>query len=100
MPFEKIREIFEKMVLIVDNDADLEGIDVRYRITNVRLGLVSIPEQNGDGGLLVPAWDFIGIWEYDDHVPDEQRELGRTTDETWSYLTVNAVDGSIIKRQP
>ncbi len=100
MPFEKIREIFEKMVLIVDNDADLEGIDVRYRITNVRLGLVSIPEQNGDGGLLVPAWDFIGIWEYDDHVPDEQRELGRTTDETWSYLTINAVDGSIIKRQP
>ena len=99
MPFEKIREIFEKMVLIVDNDADLEGIDVRYRITNVRLGLVSIPEQNGSGGLLVPAWDFIGVWEYDDHVPAEQRELGRTTDETWSYLTINAVDGSIIKRQ-
>ena len=98
MPFEKIREIFEKMVLIVDNTADTNGYDMRYRITRVQLGLVSVPEQNGDGGLLVPAWDFIGVWEIDDHLPDDLKKLGRTTDATYSYLTINAVDGSIIKR--
>ena len=61
LPFSKIQEIFEKMVLIVNNNADVNGSDQRYIVTEVRLSLVSVPEQNGDGGLLVPCWDFFGV---------------------------------------
>jgi hypothetical protein len=91
LPFEKVREIFEKMVLIVDNNADTRGYDMTYRITSVRLGLASIPEQNGTGGLLVPVWDFMGVRIY-----PEYKE--RSDDETFSLLTINAIDGSIIVR--
>ncbi len=91
LPFEKIKEIFEKMVLIVDNNADPGGYKMRYRITSIRLGLVSIPEQYGEGGLLVPAWDFMGV--------RESADIAKyTTDETYSFLTINAIDGSIIVR--
>ncbi len=91
LPFEKIKEIFEKMVLIVDNNADPGGYEMRYRITSIRLGLVSIPEQYGEGGLLVPAWDFMGV--------RESADIAKyTTDETYSFLTINAIDGSIIVR--
>ncbi|MBR3037501.1 MAG: hypothetical protein IKI52_02245, partial [Clostridia bacterium] len=62
-----------------------------YRITSIRLGLVSIPEQYGTGGLLVPAWDFMGVLES----ADSQKYA---TDEDRSFLTINAVDGSIIVR--
>ena len=60
LPFSKIQEIFEKMVLIVNNYADANGFDQSYRITRVRLSLVCLPEQDGDGCLLVPCWDFLG----------------------------------------
>ncbi len=91
LPYEKILDIFEKMVLIVENNADPMDRDEQYCITSVRLGLVSIPEQNGEGGLLVPAWDFLG-----DRV-DENR-AAFVSDERYSFLTINAIDGSIIKR--
>ncbi len=91
LSFDKIKEIFEKMVLIVDNNADPGGYDMRYRITSIRLGLISIPEQYGEGGLLVPAWDFMGVRESADITK-------YTTDETYSFLTINAIDGSIIVR--
>ncbi|MBR3130797.1 MAG: hypothetical protein IKF65_09805 [Clostridia bacterium] len=91
LPFDKIKEIFEKMVLIVDNNADPGGYELHYRITSIRLGLVSIPEQYGTGGLLVPAWDFMGVLES----ADSQKYA---TDEARSFLTINAVDGSIIVR--
>ncbi len=90
LPFGQIRDIFEKMVMIVDNTADTNNYDEHYRITSVRLGLASIPEQNSDGGLLVPAWDFMGTRVYSDY------EYGE--DGSVSLLTINAVDGSIITR--
>lgn len=96
MPFSKIQEIFEKMVLIVDNTADIYSRDEQYRITEVRLCLVSVPEQNGEGSLLVPCWDFLG--EMRGGYPQAWRDLGMQMDETYCYLTINAVDGSIITR--
>ena len=96
LPFEKVREIFEKMVLIVDNNADIYSQDQHYRITGVRLGLVSLPEQDGDGSLLVPCWDFLGDSPL---VYQALADMGLVSDGAWCYLTVNAVDGSIIQRQ-
>ena len=96
LPFEKIQEIFEKMVLIVDNTADIYNQDQHYHITGVRLSLVSLPEQDGDGCLLAPCWDFLGDSPL---IYQELADMGLASDGYWCYLTVNAVDGSIIQRQ-
>ena len=98
LPFEKIIEIFEKMVLIVDNNADALNRDSTYRITSIRLGMVSIPEQNGEGGYMVPCWDFMGDPFSPDDFPDFWRQMGWTQDGSHSFLTINAIDGSIIQR--
>lgn len=99
LSFEKIREIFEKMVLIVNNNADATNSDQRYTITEVRLSLVSLPEQNGDGGLLVPCWDFLGYPAETADYPPLWRTLGLQPHAIYCHLTINAIDGSIIQRQ-
>ena len=99
LPFQKIQEIFEKMVLIVNNNADVNNSDQRCTITEVRLSLVSLPEQNGDGGLLVPCWDFLGYPLETVNYPPQWRALGLQPHEIYCHLTINAIDGSIIQRQ-
>jgi hypothetical protein len=98
LPFSKIREIFEKMVLIVNNNADINNSDQRYTVTEIRLSLVSLPEQHGDGGLLVPCWDFLGYPPETVGYPSLWRTLGLQPHETYCHLTINAIDGSIIQR--
>lgn len=98
MPFSDVSAIFEKMVLIVDNLYDVNGIDRTLRVTEVRLGLVSIPGQNGTDGILVPAWDFMGSFVDRTYMDELTLKTGVQYDESYSFLTVNAVDGSIIQR--
>ena len=99
LPFETIIEIFEKMVLIVDNSADTLGRDFSYQISSVRLGMVSIPERNGEGGYMVPCWDFMGDPFPMDSFPEFWQKMGWKQDGSNSFLTINAIDGSIIARQ-
>ncbi len=99
MPFSEIQTIFERMVVLKDNEADhpLESVNEHtdhYYITEVRLGLVAIREQDKDTALLVPAWDFLGYLERT--FPSETHT--DYTSQTHSFLTVNAIDGSIIDR--
>lgn len=98
LPFSEIAAIFEKMVLIVDNDADAYNYDCTYRITSIRLGMVTVPEQNGEGGLTVPCWDFMGNTWAEEAFPESWKQTGMKQDGSFSYLTINAVDGSIIQR--
>ena len=99
-PFSEIQSIFERMVLLKNNTADhpdggeAEYLE-RYVITNVRLGLVAVREQDKDTALLVPAWDFLGYHEIT--WPDGTTSI-YDRHECYSFLTVNAVDGSIIDR--
>lgn len=97
MSFDEIKGIFEKMVVIVDNlsDSDVREYADSYVITTVRLGLISIREQDNGTGLLIPAWDFLGYTEYRNS-KDEKSQYD--TNELESFLTINAVDGSIIQR--
>ena len=79
-------------------NTDAYGFDRTYRITSVRLGMVTIPEQNGEGGLTVPCWDFMGnIWA-EEEFPESWKQTGMMQDGSFSYLTINAIDGSIIQR--
>ena len=78
--FESIMDIFKRMILIVHANVS-EGQVRTIKIERVELGLMRILEANSlDTGVVVPVWDF-----YD--------QSGET------YLTINAIDGSIINRK-
>ena len=98
LPFDEITSIFERMAVIVDNSIDSAGVDgaSEHRvITTVRLGLMCIREQDSDTGLLIPVWDFLG---YEERTSPSEGTLSFYTNELESFLTINAVDGSIVDR--
>lgn len=98
LSFDEIKSIFERMAVIVDNSIDSAGVDgasERRVITTVRLGLMCIREQDSDTGLLIPVWDFLG---YVERTSPSEGTLSFYTNELESFLTINAVDGSIIDR--
>ena len=86
--FEDIMDIFKKMILIVHANVP-EGELRKMEIDRMELGLMRILEPNTlDSGVVVPVWDFYGRLqgeEYEDH--DK------------IYLTINAIDGSIVDRR-
>jgi len=93
LPFSDISSIFDQMVYVkcADN-RDLEKQDKStLTITKVKLGLMRVLEQNKDTGLIIPVWDFFGsqTWEGESYKND---------DPSHSFLTINAIDGSIIDR--
>ncbi len=97
LPFSEILRIFNKRITVYHNDlfdGTRDALQKEYHITTVRLGLVSIKEENADSGLLVPAWDFLGYERYWENGNESHGE----TNELHSFLTINAIDGSIINR--
>lgn len=96
LPFEQIEDIFKKK--IVTANAWTESAEVDMNITEVRLGLMRVTEQNNNSqGLLVPVWDFFGTFTQITE-QDGKRFTQSFGGITYSFLTVNAVDGSIIDR--
>ena len=96
LTFTEIQDIFEKMIMV--NNANYSEYGMDLKVTGVRLGLARITEQNNlKSGLLIPAWDFFGTAEY--HYGDEELDSYTENDPGKSYLTVNAIDGSIIDRR-
>jgi hypothetical protein len=97
LPFNTVKDIFEKMVVIADNlvDTDTSGYTEKYVITSVRLGLMSVREQDCETGLLIPVWDFLG---YSESESEQHGFETLNTNELESFLTINAIDGSIIQR--
>lgn len=78
--FESIMGIFKRMILIVHANVP-EGQTRTIGIERIELGLMRILEPDTlDTGVVVPVWDFYG-------------GSGET------YLTINAIDGSIIDRR-
>jgi predicted secreted protein len=96
LPFSEIRKVFEKMILISNSYYTQLGADMN--ITEVRLGLARITEQNNQTqGLLIPVWDFFGTLttRYEENGEQKTNTL-KDAGQVW--LTINAIDGSIIDR--
>ena len=104
LPFEQIKAVFDRMVMVVENQTEsaawnrpgMPNLTADYYIGEIRLGLAPV-EESGDTGkyLLVPAWDFIG---YSSAAIDGKDQGVYNSNEKSSFLTINAVDGSIITR--
>ncbi len=98
MDFDSIIRIYEQMMEI--SNADLAADEKRrtYHIRRITLGYGRIydPTVDNAAGLLVPVWDFFG--EFDIEGDGYQIE-NSGEHSTRSFLTVNAIDGTIISRE-
>ncbi len=92
MPFEQVKDIFKQQVK--DYYAAWSFNDtLKIHIKKIELGLMKISEKDSDDEcLIIPVWDFIGT-EY--VIFSGYEEDG---DEDHTYLTINAIDGTIIDR--
>lgn len=107
LPFEDIIAVFKEQAKVQDiwNDGDPNIIGREVHITRIVLGLAKAPRaDHPDEGLLVPAWEFYG-YSIDQYA--QQEEGGYPLDENNqyineefmnSYITLSAIDGSIIER--
>ena len=99
LPFSEIMNIYEKMMIVTNADNLTYENSRVFNIDRIVLGYARIYEPSTDShtGLLVPVWDFFGSRKIDSEYDGET--YSDTTDwPTWSFLTINAVDGSIIDR--
>lgn len=99
MSFDKIMDVYRKMMVIQNADVLNYAVSETYRIDRITFGYSRIyePAADSQSGLLVPVWDFFGSCEtvYDN---EGQQENSSNTMKYRSYLTINAIDGSIIDR--
>jgi len=94
-PFSEIREIFEKM-MSVEYESWTELSELDFEIDRVTLSRQRIVDKNAGGtGLLVPAWNFYGKLNEKSLAEDGGKfeKIGE------SFMTINAVDGSVIDIQ-
>ena len=101
LPFSEILEIYEKIIKQQNSYLDDADYTRTYHINRITLGYTRIydPTVDSTTGTLVPVWDFFGSFE---DTPDNGIKLERhdylNALAYQSFLTVNAVDGSIINR--
>jgi hypothetical protein len=104
--FETIQDIFRKQIMIKgmwDNDKNI--VHRTLYVDEVTLGFMKTSKPDDpDHYLLIPVWDFFGYVEkeYDNNeeiqlILDENNKY-KTRNLRHSYLTINAIDGSIIDR--
>lgn len=100
LSFDEIMEIFEKMILVQSADAlnYLESYGIN--IDRVTFGYTRIyePAASSRSGILVPVWDFFG--SNSQRYKEEDGTISEFVSPSGSisYITINAVDGSIIDR--
>ena len=99
LPFSEIMKTYEKMMVVTNAD-NMEYEKSRvYDVDRIVLGYARIYEPSTDPhtGLLVPVWDFFGSRKVEgDYDGNSYSDI--TDYPNWSFLTINAVDGSIIDR--
>lgn len=99
MTFPEIAKIFESMLQIQNSDMTYSK-GKAFDIDHVTLGYMRVYDPGADNvsGLLVPVWDFFG--KMVDYVVYEDQEYTNVSAEpTYSRLTVNAADGTVINRE-
>lgn len=98
MSFDEIIKIYEQMMEISNANISEMGDKRTYHVKKIALGYTRIynPNTDSDTGLLVPAWDFFGGFDF-----EGQGYSGTDSGEysTQSYMTINAIDGTVIDRE-
>lgn len=97
LPFEDIGQIAREMFLKKYADFYKEmGWKIDFQIDEVRLGYMRVTEKgNPEEGTMIPVWDFFGSRTVGDPKGDESMSAFGPYE---SWLTINAMDGTIIDR--
>lgn len=102
MDFDSIIGIYEQMMEV--SNADIVNYEAKrtYHIRNIKFGYTRIydPAADNDTGLLVPVWDFFGGFDAEMSEGDEgftHKNSGEYSSQ--SFMTINAIDGSVINRE-
>lgn len=105
--FDKVMELFKQYIEFkaawADNDENI--ISRQLYIDEITLGTMRISiKDSTDKYMVIPVWDFFGytVDKYNEQQPggwelDENNEFINKV-EAHSFLTINAIDGSIIDR--
>lgn len=95
LKFEDIAQIFKKQVKIQFSWAESQNSKSLFNIKIAKLNYMRVPKKDSpDEYLFIPVWDFYG-----DSVYDENGKENKVHDREFaSYITINAIDGSIIDR--
>ena len=100
MSFDELMDTFKtNMGIRYAYTEDSEVMNSTYQIVKISLGITRI--KTADGYRLVPIWDFFGAVQ----MTTEQGEVLKITEDgsdecqsIMSFLTINAIDGSVIDR--
>ena len=92
LSFDKVMQTFQKQIFM--NVYLDKGYPETMHITDIRFSYMRMRKQNSEDFYLLPVWDFLG------YCTDEEGDdpLSRSWYENQSFLTINAIDGSIIDR--
>lgn len=98
MDFDSIIKIYEQMMEITNADMMDYYNKVVYHTKKIKLGYSRIydPTVNSKTGILVPVWDFFGGYD-SESVEYTSKDSGEHSNQ--SFLTINAIDGTIINRE-
>jgi hypothetical protein len=108
LSFNKTMDIFKNQIqfkVVWDNKEDAI-IDRKLFIDEIRLGMMRVNIKDSiDEYMVIPVYDFFGeeVLTYSDKQPggyilDENNQCV-SRKERFSYITINAIDGSIINRE-
>ncbi|NLB40766.1 MAG: hypothetical protein GX815_00615 [Clostridiales bacterium] len=112
MDFDEIKNIFQQQII---NHAVWIGEESefvqqrRLNINEIRLNMMVVAQPNNQQEYIaIPVWDFIGyeVLKYSDaylkeperYILDENNEREVRYGDNYSYLTINAIDGTVISR--
>ncbi len=98
MDFDSIIKIYEQMMEVSNADITEYENNRTYHIRKIVLGYSRIydPATDCDTGLMVPVWDFIGGF---DAITDDYNVKNNGEYSNQSFMTINAIDGTIIDRE-
>jgi hypothetical protein len=91
MDFEDIKEIFRKQMFYQRTWANPGTKNNKITVKSIKLNMMRVKNKDDGTYLLMPVWDFIGDWTRTEGTRDIATEYV-------SFLTLNAVDGSVIDR--
>lgn len=97
LSFSEIMGLYEKMMVIQNADLMNYELSRTYQIDRIVFGYGRIyePASDATSGLLVPTWNFFGSFVASNDTDGVTSTYENHT-KYQSYLTLNAVDGSVI----
>lgn len=97
MDFDSIIQIYEQMMEISNADISQYEGQRTFHIKKIVLGYTRIydPASDNDTGILIPVWDFFGGFDTEN---DNYWHKDSGEHSNQSFLTINAIDGTVIER--